>query len=310
MLAVLIGWSAITEAQQVVVISDYLRPIVSKIAADPNAGGWAWETNGSGGYVMRHLLDVTGDGRPELLVSSSLTSSSNRSEWKVFDMSPTGQMRPYEGTISLMSDAIWVTKAGNTTELRCEWPPDFDSDEGVKNRLLPEGEVRHHVSRIEFAYPKIKETKASVTDAEAMSLKAGSTEPKPKLEAMLLVDYLTNSGAAWQVVPEWRSNSNGYFQRPEDAARINELGGFTPQVAMSLLGAAQGDVPLAPSATLPTSQKVQTPKAKSSSAPKTPEARPATTSTEEPASSTPWSFIVVLIVAATGLLWLLVKNRK
>lgn len=37
-----------------------------------------------------------------------------------------------------------------------------------------------------------------------------------------------------------------------------------------------------------------------------------TTSTpsEVPSSSTPWSIIVVLIVAATGLLWLLVKNRK
>lgn len=31
---------------------------------------------------------------------------------------------------------------------------------------------------------------------------------------------------------------------------------------------------------------------------------------EEPASSTPWSIIVVLIVAVTGLLWLLVKKRK
>lgn len=30
----------------------------------------------------------------------------------------------------------------------------------------------------------------------------------------------------------------------------------------------------------------------------------------EPPSSTPWSVIVILIVAATGLLWLLVKNRK
>ncbi len=37
-----------------------------------------------------------------------------------------------------------------------------------------------------------------------------------------------------------------------------------------------------------------------------------TTSTpsEEPASSTPWSIIVVLIVAAMGLLWLLVKKRN
>lgn len=31
---------------------------------------------------------------------------------------------------------------------------------------------------------------------------------------------------------------------------------------------------------------------------------------EEPTSSTPWSIIVVLIVAAIGLLWLLVKKRK
>lgn len=34
------------------------------------------------------------------------------------------------------------------------------------------------------------------------------------------------------------------------------------------------------------------------------------TPSEERTSSTPWSIIVVLIVAATGLLWLLVKNRK
>jgi len=31
---------------------------------------------------------------------------------------------------------------------------------------------------------------------------------------------------------------------------------------------------------------------------------------EEPASSTPWSIIILLIVAAFGLLWLLIKNRK
>jgi hypothetical protein len=44
---------------------------------------------------------------------------------------------------------------------------------------------------------------------------------------------------------------------------------------------------------------------------KAPEAKPTTpTPSEEPTSSTPWSIIVVLIVAATGLLWLLVKNRK
>lgn len=41
-----------------------------------------------------------------------------------------------------------------------------------------------------------------------------------------------------------------------------------------------------------------------------PDAKLTPTPTEQPASSTPWSIIVVLIVAAIGLLWLLLKNRK
>ncbi len=41
-----------------------------------------------------------------------------------------------------------------------------------------------------------------------------------------------------------------------------------------------------------------------------PEAKPTSAPSEEPTSSTPWSIIVVLIAAATGLLWLLVKKRK
>jgi len=43
----------------------------------------------------------------------------------------------------------------------------------------------------------------------------------------------------------------------------------------------------------------------------TPEAKPTpTTLSEEPTSSTTWGIIVVLIVAATGLLWSLLKGRK
>jgi hypothetical protein len=44
---------------------------------------------------------------------------------------------------------------------------------------------------------------------------------------------------------------------------------------------------------------------------KEPEAEATTpTPSEEPTSSTPWSIIAALIVAATGLMWLLVKKRK
>ena len=55
---------------------------------------------------------------------------------------------------------------------------------------------------------------------------------------------------------------------------------------------------------LPPSLQSQAPK-------KLPEPKPITTTpSEAPTSSTPWSIIVVLIVAGCGVLWLLVKRRK
>ena len=47
------------------------------------------------------------------------------------------------------------------------------------------------------------------------------------------------------------------------------------------------------------------------STPKSPEAKPTTTTpSEEPTSSSPWSVLAVVIVAATSLLWLLLKKGK
>lgn len=290
-------------------IDNYIRPFIENERLNRNSS--RWDGTGNGGYLFRYRIDVTGDGRDELLVLTSLASFSNYGDWKVFDVPPTGELRPYEGIITLVSGPIWLAKTGSSTELYCEWAAEFDSDEGLKNRLVPESMIRHLVARIGFDYPKIKVAELRVTDDEASILKAGSTDVKPKLEVMLLADYLTNSKATWQVVPAWICNSNDYFQRPEDTARIHELNSFTPQVAMSLLDATQSDIQASPSPTLPTPQQVRTPKANSASVPKTPEATPtASTPNDKPTLSTPWSIIVVLVVVALGLLLFLLKKAK
>jgi hypothetical protein len=72
------------------------------------------------------------------------------------------------------------------------------------------------------------------------------------------------------------------------------------------LGSSPNDAPKQTAPVVNPPPSVQSPAPKQA-----PEAKPtAPTPSEEPTSSTPWSIIVVLIVAATGLLWLLVKNRK
>lgn len=59
-----------------------------------------------------------------------------------------------------------------------------------------------------------------------------------------------------------------------------------------------------------TSPTMQPPRVPSPGPKNNPDPKPALATSEEPTSSTPWSIIVVLIFAAIGLLWLLLKRRS
>lgn len=77
------------------------------------------------------------------------------------------------------------------------------------------------------------------------------------------------------------------------------------------LGLTPGNGTPAVAANETTSAPRPPPAVQPSASKKAPEAKLSVSSpSEEPASSTPWSIIVVLIVAASGLLWLLLKRRS
>ena len=101
--------------------------------------------------------------------------------------------------------------------------------------------------------------------------------------------------AFWRAYPHYQSQAITYAQTVDFDGN-------------SRLGSPASDSSGAlPSSKLPRS----TPDLPSVALSKPSEAKPTTlTPSDEPASSAPWNVIVVLIVAATGLLWLLVKNRK
>jgi hypothetical protein len=296
----LLALPSVCSAQQVSAITDYLKPIVSKIAADPNAGGWIWETNGNGGYLLRLAMDVTGDGVPELFVATSLTTSKHLAEWTVFDVNQSGAMRPYAKSIRLPADSVWTTAEAGSTALVYLGAPDRERERASDEKPFP-------VSRFTFVFPEIKEALTYVSEAEATKLRPSDLGQLPKLEAILLADYLTKPEAKWADVGEWKLDANGSFFRVEDQERAAKNAAFTPQVALSMLGVAQSSSA--------SSSEQTTPKPLPVVQPSVPKKAPSTapvpaTPNEEPTSSTPWSIIVVLIVAATGLLWLLVKNRK
>ena len=301
-LAALLAWPLTGSAQQVSAITDYLKPIVSKIASDPNAGGWTWETNRNGGYLLRKAMDVTGDGRPELFVATTLQSTRHEQTWTVFDVAEDGTLRPYRTTLEQSS--AWPIVEGDKTHLVYVLPPD-------KERMRESDEKLYPVYRFAFMFPEIKESLSYVSEAEVDKLRPSASEQLPKLQAILLADYLTKPNAKWADVTEWKLDANDCFFRPEDTERAMKNMDFTPQAALAMLGLAQ-QAPQNGNSVIPhTSTPASLPTVAQPRPPKAHEPKPALPATSgKPVSSTPWSIIAVLIVAAISLLWFVLKKRK
>lgn len=135
---------------------------------------------------------------------------------------------------------------------------------------------------------------------------------RPYLNFLRIANTLGTEAA--QLLPEIEAlianpaiKSSGYLTHFENARDI-----VTGKKARQGRVAKNGSGPLSPWLVAETSKQPGT--TSSTVLPplnrKAPSTAPTATPSEEPASSTPWSIIVVLIVAATGLLWLLVKKRK
>jgi len=305
-LAALLAWPLTGSAKQVSAITDYLKPIVSKIASDPNAGGWTWETNGNGGYLLRMAIDVTGDGVPELFLTSSLTAVKQVAEWTVYDLNKAGEMRPYLRSIRLPADSVWPASNDSDPSLVYVAAPD-------RERELASDEKSYPVHHFKFTFPEINKTLAYASADDVLKIRPSDPSQLPKLQAILLADYLTKPDAKWVDVTEWKLDANDCFFRPEDTERAMKNTDFTPQAALVMLGLAQQAPQNGNSVTPHTSTPESLPTAAQPRPPKAHESKPALPATSgKPITSTPWDVILILmlIVAAIGLAWLLLKKRN
>ncbi|HUP81658.1 MAG TPA: hypothetical protein VM260_24110, partial [Pirellula sp.] len=219
-----------SDAQQATTIVNYIRPFVAA-EAKKQGNSWEWEAIGNGGYLMRMFIEVTGDDRNELFLTTSLATFKNQAEWQVFEIEPGGALRPYKKSLRFPSDSVWASTANGKPQLLFLAPPDRESQ-----RLLPSEEWKQSLYRFDFKHPEITESRSEVTTAEGQELRPVDPNALPKLEVVLLEDYLTRPNAQWVAVPEWKTNAHDYFMRPEDAERISKNQGFTPQAALILLG--------------------------------------------------------------------------
>jgi len=298
-LALLLAHPAVGLAQRAAEIDDFLKPIVTRIAADPNVGAWEWRANRNGGYLLRMMMDVTGDGKQEIFVASTLESSRWGHDWRVFNVSLDGMVRPYDTKVYFR----------NVTPLIENDRLSLVSFAGANRAREQAGDDKYlSVIRFVFSFPEIQDSLFYVDEEEARKFQTTDPSQLPKLQAILLADYLTNPEPGWADVTDLgQDSSNDCYYLEEDRERAEKNTAFTPQVALLRLGidpSTMQDADNQPG-TRQGQTDVQSTAMKKAAATKTsPSAKD-----EEDISTTTWLIVAIMLAAASALAWLLLRNR-
>lgn len=136
-------------------------------------------------------------------------------------------------------------------------------------------------------------------------MKLRPTDPSelPKLQAILLADYLTTPDAEWSDVTELKLDGSDSYYLEEDKERAEKNTAFTPQLALSQLGL--GETTSKDQTGVNQSEQATSPQSAATKAKESP-----LTPNEESPSSAWWPVGAAVIMAALGLLWVLLKRRK
>lgn len=228
-----------------------------------------------GGYILRLRFKAA----PPLYAMSA--GFWNDDAWHSLSLGKEVQIEPGNAWDSSNSDNIYTTLLA-----------------GSRPQLISynqSGEVSHHETFDASALDFEQRLQAAIAPY--------ARRGKPVLEMISLAEYLKQPDAAWRAVDTTgQFNLRNQHQRADEQDRLKQVGQLTRSEAVSGLATS----------TATTSQTTPTPKPPPVVQPlptkKALDAKPATTS-EEPAS-TSWLVWGIVIVAATGLLWLLAKKRK
>lgn len=290
MWAVVLAYPFVSSADQNAVIDSYIKPIIASIANDPNVGGWAWETHGNGGYLLRMEMDVNGDGHDEIFLTTSLTAVKRSADWKVFDVDTSGAMRPYARSIEVPADSVWPSSDEATPSLIYVAAPSLEREQANEVATFP-------VYRFTFAFPQIEKSLSYATEGAVAALRPSDPNRLPKLQAILLADYLADRDAGWSEVEEWKMDANDSFFRPEDRDRAASNTSFTPEVALNAINQRlQTNRTLSPAAQSPPTPAMSSPAGEKGSTPQ-PKTSP-TAATVEAKSSSSFPVLPVAIVGA------------
>lgn len=216
-------------------VFEYLKPVLEH---ETNAAGDIWASSGNGGYVFRFDLDVSGDGLPEMFITSSLEFQNQSGTWRAYRAQRNGDYVPYNyaggvGGLHMFGTELLVEQVGAAKSILT-----FGSDRG-----------KNYVGRYSFQDTQVSFERNEVDAATFNQLKSSPSVKRivPEVQGVLLVDLLRNPNAEWKRIDFERNapDPNGYFIAAEDAERVKGLVNFTPDLALRWhASAAAGKTPV------------------------------------------------------------------
>jgi hypothetical protein len=225
---------ALIEAlQSGVVAADPAEDFVKALLPRVDEQHW-WgldEKKPSGGYLVRFEYDITGDGRREVFIASSLEADEESYSWTIYSPDAQQNYTRIGAGITIPPDPGFYLKASGTQrELQTVYK-NLKFTIGIIDRYtVPTGGPITHA--------KQELTAEQITQLDADNWKesfAIGEEVKPTVSKVLLAEYANNRAVQWR---PYKPDLGVLEQNtdPADAAAIANALGFTLKIAKQMLG--------------------------------------------------------------------------
>lgn len=184
-----------------------------------------------GGYLFRFEYDITGDGREELFLGSSLDESEGTYSWTIY--SPDAQQnytKIASGVAILPVHGFYFKANGSQRELQTVYRnPKFGLGVIDKYAVDANGSVTHTTQ-------ELTPEQIGQLDADNWKETFGiGNEVKPTISKVLLAEYANNHAVQWRSY-KTDLGVTEQNQDPADASAIAANSSFTLQTAKQLLG--------------------------------------------------------------------------
>ncbi|MEI6713572.1 MAG: hypothetical protein WCO60_07460 [Verrucomicrobiota bacterium] len=227
-------------------VPDIVYNSVSKLlSACPPEGNEFWDVS-RGGYILTLKQDVTGDGIPDMFIAQSMMMSKGNPSWEVYRAMPDGRYDRFQfvserkdavaefGALHISSiDYIFVSSISGGAVLYDPWHNKY-ADEGrywgVDCYRINGNKVRASVQQTDEKWS------SAVYEGDPHEISINST-----VSGMLIADLLRHPDTKWRSMnmADFIDSPAGQWVHKDDAARLERMAAFTPELARKWLKTAR-----------------------------------------------------------------------